>query len=62
MQWSEVIDNPYFKNLPFKQYGYETPYSHAPELCIEIVSPFSIKNFDLLRRVEQHSTLNRFYQ
>jgi Uma2 family endonuclease len=102
MQWSEVIDNPYFKNLPFKielnryrkvemtpasnkrgrlqayigallerklkkgevltecsiqttdgvkvtdiawcskafikQYGYETPYSHAPELCIEIVS------------------------
>jgi Uma2 family endonuclease len=103
MQWSEVIDNPYFKNLPFKielnrygkvemihasnkrgslqfhigtllerklkkgevlmecsvqttegvkvadvawcskafikQYGYQTPYSHAPELCIEIVSP-----------------------
>ena len=102
MQWSEVIDNPYFKNLPFKielnrygkvemtpasnkhgrlqsligallerrlkkgetlaecsiqttdgvkvadvawcskafikQYGYETPYSHAPALCIEIVS------------------------
>lgn len=107
MQWSEVIDNPYFKNLPFKielnrygkvemtpasnkhgrlqsqisalleqklkkgealtecsiqttdgvkvadvawcskafikQYGYETPYSHAPELCIEIVSPSSSK-------------------
>lgn len=103
MQWSEVVDNPYFKNLPFKielnrygkvemtptsnkhgrlqshvgallerklkkgetlsecsiqttdgvkvadvawcskafikQYGYETPYSHAPELCVEIVSP-----------------------
>ena len=107
MQWSEVIDNPYFKNLPFKielirygkvemtpasnkqgrlqfhigtlldrklkkgevltecsvqttdgvkvadvvwcskafikQYGYETPYSHAPELCIEIVSPSNSK-------------------
>ena len=43
MQWLEVIDNPYFKNLPFKQHGYETPYSHSPELCIEIVSPFSIK-------------------
>ncbi len=107
MQWSEVVDNPYFKNLPFKielnrygkvemtpasnkhgrlqsligallerklkqgealtecsvqttdgvkvadvawcskafikQYGYETPYSHAPELCIEIVSPSNSK-------------------
>ena len=107
MQWSEVIDNPYFKDLPFKielnrygkvemtpasnkhgrlqsligtllerklkngealteysvqttegvkvadvawcsrafikQYGYETPYSHAPELCIEIVSPSNSK-------------------
>ena len=107
MQWSEVIDNPYFKNLPFKielnrygkvemtpasnkhgrlqfhigtllerklkrgevlmecsvqttegvkvadvawcsntfikQYGYETPYSHAPELYIEIVSPSNSK-------------------
>jgi Uma2 family endonuclease len=102
MQWSEVVDNPYFENLPFKielnrygkiemtpasnkhgrvqshisallerklkkgealiecsiqttegvkvadvawcsktfikQYAYETPYSHAPEICIEIVS------------------------
>jgi Uma2 family endonuclease len=107
MQWSEVIDNPYFKDLPFKielnrygkvemtpasnkhgrlksligtllerklkkgealtkcsvqstdgvkvadvawcskafikQYSYETPYSHAPELCIEIVSPSNSK-------------------
>jgi len=107
MQWSEAIDNPYFKNLPFKielnrygkvemtpasnkhgrlqshisallerklkkgealtacsiqttdgvkvadiawcskgfikQYGYETPYLHAPELCIEIVSPSNSK-------------------
>jgi len=107
MQWSEVIDNPYFKNLPFKielnrygkvemtpasnkhgrlqsligallerklkkgetlaecsiqttdgvkvadvawcskafikQYGYETPYSHAPELCADIVSPSDSK-------------------
>ena len=107
MQWSEVIDSPYFKNLPFKielnrygkvemtpasnkhgrlqfqigtllesklkkgevltecsvqttdgvkvadvawcskafikQYGYETPYSQAPELCIEIVSPSNSK-------------------
>lgn len=107
MQWSEVIDNPYFKNLPFKielnrygkiemtpasnkhgrlqvfigallerklkqgetltecsiqttegvkvadvawcskafikQHGYETPYSQAPEICIEIVSPSNSK-------------------
>ncbi len=107
MQWSEVIDNPYFKNLPFKielnrygkvemtpasnkhgrlqsqigtllerklkkgealtecsvqttdgvkvadvawcskafikQYGYQTPYSYAPELCVEIVSPSNSK-------------------
>ncbi|MGZ8158402.1 MAG: Uma2 family endonuclease [Methylobacter sp.] len=107
MQWSELIDNPYFKNLPFKielnrygkvemtpasnkhgrlqahigalvgrkfkkgevltecsvqttegvkvadvawcskafikQYGYETPYSHAPELCVEIVAPSNSK-------------------
>jgi Uma2 family endonuclease len=103
MQWSEVIDSLYFKNLPFKielnrygkiemtaasnkhgrlqlhrriaatqakkrrsfltecsvqttegvkvadvawcskafikQYGYQTPYSAAPEICIDIVSP-----------------------
>lgn len=103
MQWAEVVDNPYFENLPFKielnrygkiemtpasnkhgrlqsrissllerklkkgetliecsiqttegvkvadvawcsnafikQYGYETPYSHAPEICVEVVSP-----------------------
>ncbi|MEY3881017.1 MAG: hypothetical protein RIQ94_1813 [Pseudomonadota bacterium] len=107
MQWAEVVDNPYFENLPFKielnrygkiemtpasnkhgrlqvrisallerklkkgealnecsiqttegvkvadvawcskafikQYGYETPYSHAPEICIEIVSPSNSK-------------------
>jgi Uma2 family endonuclease len=107
MQWSEVVDNPYFENLPFKielnrygkiemtpasnkhgrlqshisellgrklkkgealvecsiqttegvkvadvawcskafikQYGYETPYSHAPEICIEVVSPSNSK-------------------
>ncbi len=103
MQWAEVVDNPYFENLPFKielnrygkiemtpasnkrghllvfigallerklkkgeviiecsvqtaegvkvadvtwcskafikQHGYETPYSHAPEICVEVVSP-----------------------
>ncbi len=107
MQWSEVVDNPYFENLPFKielnrygkiemtpasnkrgrlqshigtllerklkkgkvlvgcsvqttegvkvadvawcskafikQYAYETPYSDAPEICIEIVSPSNSK-------------------
>lgn len=107
MQWSEVIDSPYLKDLPFKielnrygkiemspasnkhgylqsylctllkqklkkgiapvecsiqtsegvrvadvawcsndfikQYGYETPYSHAPEICIEVVSPSNSK-------------------
>jgi Uma2 family endonuclease len=107
MQWSEVVDNPYFENLPFKielnrygkiemtpasnkhgrlqlhigalldrklkqgetltecsvqttegvkvadvawcskafikLHGYETPYSHAPEICIEIVSPSNSK-------------------
>lgn len=24
-------------------YGYETPYSYAPELCVEIVSPSNSK-------------------
>jgi Uma2 family endonuclease len=107
MQWSEVVDNPYFENLPFKielnrygkiemtpasnkhgrlqlhigalldrklkhgetltecsvqttegvkvadvawcskafikLHGYETPYSRAPEICIEIVSPSNSK-------------------
>ncbi|TAN68812.1 MAG: Uma2 family endonuclease [Methylobacter sp.] len=107
MQWAEVVDNPYFENLPFKielnrygkiemtpasnkrgrllsligtllerklkegeviiecsvqttedvkvadvawcskafikQYGYETPYTHAPEICIEVVSPSNSK-------------------
>ncbi|MFI3119775.1 MAG: Uma2 family endonuclease, partial [Methylococcaceae bacterium] len=26
-----------------KQYGYETPYSHAPEICVEVVSPSNSK-------------------
>jgi Uma2 family endonuclease len=107
MQWAEVVDNPYFENLPFKielnrygkiemtpasnrhghlqfqigtllkrklkkgevliecsvqttegvkvadvawcskafikQYGYETPYSHAPEICVEVVSSSNSK-------------------
>ena len=107
MQWAEVVDNPYFENLPFKielnrygkiemtpasnrhghlqfqigsllkrkfkkgevliecsvqttegvkvadvawcskafikQYGFETPYSHAPEICVEVVSPSNSK-------------------
>jgi Uma2 family endonuclease len=107
MQWSEVVDNPYFENLPFKvelnrygkiemtpasnkhgriqlsigallerklkrgealiecsiqtaegvkvadvawcsrafikQHGYETPYTRAPEICVEIVSPSDSK-------------------
>lgn len=107
MQWAEIVDNPYFENLPFKielnrygkiemtpasnkhgrlqvristllerklkkgealiecsiqttegvkvadvawcskgfikQHGYETPYSHAPEICIEVVSPSNSK-------------------
>jgi Uma2 family endonuclease len=107
MQWSEVVDNPYFENLPFKielnrygkiemtpasnkhgriqlsigallerklkhgealiecsiqtgegvkvadiawcskafikQHGYETPYTQAPEICVEIVSPSNSK-------------------
>ena len=115
MQWSEVIDNPYLKNLPFKielnrygkiemspasnkhgrlqvylsnlleqklsngvaliecsiqtiegvkvadvvwcseafikQYDYETPYSHAPELCIEVVSPSNSKE-EMRNKVE----------
>ena len=117
MQWSEVIDSPYFKNLPFKielnrygkvemtpasnkhghlksligallerklkkseaitgcsvqttdgvkvadvawcsrsfikQHGYETPYSHAPELCIEIVSPSNSKE-EMINKVQHY--------
>ncbi|MGR8933354.1 MAG: Uma2 family endonuclease [Gammaproteobacteria bacterium] len=107
MQWSEVVNNPYFENLPFKielnrygkiemtpasnkhgriqlfigallerklkrgealiecsiqtcegvkvadvawcskafiqQHGYETPYTQAPQICVEIVSPSNSK-------------------
>lgn len=107
MEWSEVINNPLLKNLPFKielnkfgqilmspasnkhgrlqfmvgekikrkkrsgqiiiecsiqtsdgvkvadvawasdqfieKYGYETPYRHAPEICVEVVSPSNTK-------------------
>jgi Uma2 family endonuclease len=115
MQWSEVIDNPYFKDLPFKielnrygkvemtpasnknghlksligalldrnlkkgevitgcsvqttdgvkvadvawcskafikQYGYQTPYTHSPELCVEIVSPSNSKE-EMINKVQ----------
>lgn len=115
MQWSEVIESPYLKNLPFKielnrygkiemspasnqhgrlqvylatllerklkkgeaiaecsiattegvkvadvawcskafikQYGYKTPYIHAPEICIEVVSPSNSRQ-EMLEKVQ----------
>jgi len=119
MQWSEVIDSPYFKDLPFKielnrygkiemtpasnkhgrlqlhlgallqrklkkgetltecsiqtsegvkvadvawcskafikQYGYQTPYPKAPELCMEVVSPSNSKQ-------EMHEKVHLYLQ
>lgn len=39
----KVADVAWCSKAFIKQYGYETPYSHAPELCIEIVSPSNSK-------------------
>lgn len=38
-----VADVAWCSNEFIKQHGYETPYSHAPELCIEVVSPSNSK-------------------
>ena len=35
----KVADVAWCSKAFIKQYGYETPYSQAPELCVEIVSP-----------------------
>ncbi len=39
----KVADVAWCSKAFIKQYGYETPYSHAPEICIEIVSPSNSK-------------------
>jgi Uma2 family endonuclease len=38
-----VADVAWCSNDFIKQHGYETPYSHAPEICIEVVSPSNSK-------------------
>jgi Uma2 family endonuclease len=35
----KVADVVWCSKAFIKQYSYETPYSHAPEICIEVVSP-----------------------
>lgn len=35
----KVADVAWCSNAFLKKHGYETPYSRAPELCVEIVSP-----------------------
>jgi Uma2 family endonuclease len=39
----KVADVAWCSKAFIKKYGYETPYSQAPELCIEIVSPSNSK-------------------
>jgi Uma2 family endonuclease len=34
-----VADVAWISNANFKQFGQETPYPHAPEVCVEIMSP-----------------------
>lgn len=38
-----VADVAWCSNDFIKQHSYETPYSHAPEICIEVVSPSNSK-------------------
>lgn len=35
----KVADVVWCSKTFIKQYGYKTPYSHAPEICVEVVSP-----------------------
>ena len=35
----KVADVAWCSKAFIKQYGFETPYSHAPDICIEVVSP-----------------------
>ena len=55
MDWANVINNPYLRNLPFKielnrwgkilnKYRFETPYKKAPEICVKITSPSNSKD------------------
>jgi Uma2 family endonuclease len=35
----KVADVAWLSDTFFAQYGFETPYDHAPEICVEIISP-----------------------
>jgi len=39
----KVADVAWCSKAFIKQYGYETPYTHAPEICIEVVLPSNSK-------------------
>jgi Uma2 family endonuclease len=40
----KVVDVAWASELFIAKYGYETPYKVAPEICVEIVNPSSIKS------------------
>lgn len=42
-QGVKVADVAWISDEFFAQYGYETPYKRAPEICVEIVSPSNSK-------------------
>jgi Uma2 family endonuclease len=46
----KVADVAWCSKAFIKQHGYETPYTQAPELCIEIVSPSNSKE-EMLNKV-----------
>ena len=47
----KVADVAWCSNAFIKQHGYKTPYSFAPEICVEIVSPPNSKE-EMLNKVK----------
>lgn len=42
MRWADVMADPTLRDLPCR-HGVETPFSEAPEICVEIISPSNAK-------------------
>jgi Uma2 family endonuclease len=49
----KVADVAWLSNEFFAQHGLETPYDHAPEICVEIISP-SNSSITIQEKIELH--------
>lgn len=56
LQGVKVPDVVWCSDAFLEQHGFETPYSQAPELCVEIVSPSNSK-WEMLEKIQLYLTV-----